>query len=188
MKFKKDEEGKLVLDEDGDPIAVSEKGEVIPLDNVVSLGKHQRVETERDTLKEQVEKMTADLEAIKANAGDTDALKKQIDELTEQAANAKTEFETKLTATERDHAIETALLGAGCVDTKAARAHIDFDAVKLADGKLSGLDLESFKTDRPYLFGSETLLKSAASTSGTPSEPDVDPSLEKAFGLPQTKE
>lgn len=188
MNWKKDEEGALVLDENGDPIALSDKGEVIPLDKVVALGKHQRVEAERDELKARVEQMTADLEELKGKAGDNDALKEQIEKLSADAEAAKSEFEVKLSAAERDHAIEAALLGAGCIDTKSARAHIDADGVKLIDGKLDGLDLEAFRTDRPYLFEADTKVKSAAPSSGAPTEPDIDPALAAAFGLPEDKE
>lgn len=185
MNWKKDEDGALVLDENGDPIALSESGEVIPLDKVVSLGKHARVESERDELKAQVDKLAADIEALNASAGDAEKLKAEVERITAESETAKTEWEGKLASREKEFAIESELLRAGCRDTKAARAHIDADALELKDGNLSGLDLESFKKDRAYLFDKPKKVDTGLPPSGTESPDD---GLRSAMGLPADKE
>ena len=103
MNWKKDEDGKLVVDEGGDPMALSESGEVIPLDKVVSLGKHARVESERDELKAQVDKLTGDIEALNASAGDAEKLKAEVERITAESESAKTEWEGKLASREKNH-------------------------------------------------------------------------------------
>lgn len=166
MKFKKDDEGKLVLDDNGDPIAVSESGEVIPLDKVVSLGKHQRIEGERDELKAKVAELEGQIAELAKGAGDAEALKAKVEELTAKVEADKTEYDARMAVRDKEYALDTALLKAGCRDTKAARAHVDIESAKVEDGKLVGLDLEAFKKDKPYLFGQVETHSSAAASSG----------------------
>jgi hypothetical protein len=177
MKFKKDDEGKLVLDDAGDPIAIAENGDVIPLDKVVSLGKHARVEEERDAFKEKAAKLEGQIAELSKLPGQTEELKKKLDEMTEAAAKERTEFEGRMSARDKEFALETALLKAGCLDTKAARAHVDMDKLSIGeDGKLAGFDAESFAKDKSYLFEPPRKVDSAGpsrSASGY-SQEDID--------------
>lgn len=166
MKFKKDDEGTLVLDDAGDPIAVTETGEVIPLDKVVSLGKHQRIEGERDELKAKVAELEGQIAELGKGSADAEALKAKVDELTAKVETDKTEFEARMAVRDKEYALDTALLAAGCRDTKAARAHVDMDGLKVEGGRLAGFDPESFKKDRPYLFGPAETQSSAAPSGG----------------------
>lgn len=153
MRFKKDDEGKLVLDDGGDPIAIDSAGEVIPLDKVVSLGKHQRIEGERDEYKTRVETLEAQISELQKVSGDKDELEKKLTEMAADAEKTRTDLESRMAAKDKEYAVEAALLKAGCRDTTAARAHVDMDAIKIEDASLKGLDIEAFKKDRPYLFG-----------------------------------
>lgn len=166
MRFKKDDEGKLVLDDGGDPIAIDSAGEVIPLDKVVSLGKHQRIEGERDELKTEVEKLRGQVTELQKVSGDKEALEKKLAEITDGAEKAKTDLETRMAARDKEYALDTALLKAGCRDTKAARAHVDLEALKLDGEALAGFDADTFKKDRPYLFEASTKVDSAAASKG----------------------
>lgn len=182
MRFKKDEEGNLVLDDNGDPIAISESGEVIPLDKVVSLGKHQRVEGERDELKRQLGELQGQVEDLKKSAGDKDELEKKLTEISEGAEKAKADFEGRMASRDKEHALETALLKAGCRDTKAARAHVDMEAVSLDGETLKGFDAESFKKDRPYLFDATKKGAAGAPPKGT-GDDDDEAQLRSVMGL-----
>jgi hypothetical protein len=179
VKFKKDDEGKLVLDDAGDPIAISESGEVIPLDKVVSLGKHERVASERDEYKTEVENLRKQIDDLSAKGGSVEEMQKQIDDLKAKAEADKTDFEKRLSdkdvefaARSKEHAIETALVGAGIPNErlKAAKALIDTEKVELSNGQLTGLDLESFKKDNGYLFDAGKKVASAAPASGVSTE------------------
>lgn len=158
MKFKKDEDGKLVLDDNGDPIAVGESGEVIPLDKVVSLIKHERIATEREEYKTKVGELEGQIATLKESVGNAEELKAKVEELTTATETAKTEFEARLATEigtrEREYALDTTLLGAGVPQgrLKAAKALIDAESVKLEDGKLQGFDIDAFKKDNDYLF------------------------------------
>lgn len=182
MKFKKDDEGKLVLDDSGDPIAVDDAGEAIDLSKVVAIGKYQRTESERDTYQEQNATLQADIAKLQESAGSAEELKAKVDELTAKAAAEATEFETKLAAAEREHAIETALLAAGCRDTKAARTHIAAEAVTVADGKISGLDLDALQKERPYLFTPSATASTGAKPNG-PAKASAEQENEKFINL-----
>lgn len=78
-----------------------------------------------------------------------DDLKKQIKTLQED--NAKALYEVKL-----EHAIGAELTKAGARNSKAVKALLDMEGVKLEDDKLIGIteQLEKLKTDSGYLFES----------------------------------
>lgn len=184
MKFKKDADGKLVLDDDGDPIAVSDKGEPIDLSKVVALGKHERIASERDEYKGEVEKLRTQIDELSAKSGSVEDLQKQITELKEKAESDKDDFEKRLTdkdaefaANAKDHAIDVALLGVG-VDKgmlRAAKALVDPGKMTLSDdGALIGFDGERFKTDYPSLIGSSATLATGAPPSGSAGTDDLD--------------
>lgn len=189
MKFKKDDEGKLVLDDKGDPIAVTEEGEVIPLDKVVSLGKFQRVESERDEHKLQAEKLTGQIEDLKKVSGDKEALEKRISELTEASAKDKADLETRMAERDKEHALDTALLGAGVPSArlKAAKALVDSESLKLDGEKLFGLDVETFKKDNAYLFDAAIVVDSAAAARGAGGSDANEAQMRSVMGL-ETKE
>ena len=195
MKFKKDEEGKLVLDDNGDPIAVTESGEVIPLDKVVSLGKHTRVEAERDEYKGEVEKLRGQIDELSKQGGDAEELKAQIEELKTKSDAAKTESEQRIADKDAEiaelakgHAIDTALLGAGVPEArlKAAKALLDIDKVELSNDQLTGLDVETFKKDNAYLFDTTTT-SSAAASRGAAGASKGEAVLRESMGLPPEK-
>jgi hypothetical protein len=185
MKFKKDDEGKLVLDDNGDPIAIDAQGETIPLDKVVSLGKHQRIEGERDEYKAQAEKLTGQIAELQKTSGDKEELAKQLADLVADSEKTKADFETKMAARDKEHALDTALLKAGVKPDalKGAKAYVDLEALKLDDEALSGLDLEAFKKDKPYLFGTGTPVDSAAPSRGTGANEPNEAQLRTAMGL-----
>ncbi len=190
MKFKKDADGNLVLDVNGDPIAVDGQGETIPLDKVVSLGKHQRIETERDEYKSKVEELTGQIGDLQKLSGDKEALEAKFAEVTKSAETSKTEFEAKLAARDKEHVLDTTLLGAG-IDIKrlkAAKALIDQEGIAVVNGKLDGLDLESFKKDNDYLFGATTTVDTGAASRGAAGVDAAEAQMRKDMGLPDKKE
>lgn len=188
MKFKKDDEGKLVLDDNGDPIAISESGEVIPLDKVVSIGKYQRVEEERDEAKKQLTALTTKVSDLEKVSGDKEALEKQIAEIKETAEKEKGELETRIAARTRDYALDTALLGSGVPADrlKAAKAYIDAEKLELDGDALKGFDAEAFKKDHVFLFETTESSSSAAPSRGGAGEGDAG--LRSAMGLDDKKE
>lgn len=119
MKFKKDGDGKLVLDDNGDPIAISAGSEPIDLTKVVSIAKHDRVAGERDEHKERAE-----------------SLQKQITGLQEQVSKDTKEFERELA----DKDAEFAAKAKGF----AIDGAMGVAATALASGVKEGADLERY--------------------------------------------
>lgn len=83
-----------------------------------------------------------------------DGLKEQIETL--KGDNAKALYDIKL-----EHAISTELTKAGARNSKAVKALLNMEGVKLEDDKLVGLSeqLEQLKTDSGYLFDSSKKTK-----------------------------
>jgi seryl-tRNA synthetase len=190
MKFKKDAEGKLVLDDDGNPIAVDGDGNVIPLDKVVALGKHQRIESERDEYKTEAETLRAQIAELQKAGGDKEELEKKLAEITAGSETAKADFEARMAARDKEYAMDTALLGAGVPvgRLKAAKALIDTEGIAVVNGKLDGLDLDAFKKDNDYLFEASTTVDTGAANRGATGVDKDEAQMRSIMGLPEKKE
>lgn len=107
---------------------------------------------------------------------DAAALQNEITRLQGENTTAKQSYENALAAMKLDHALETAILGAGGKNAKAIKALLAVDKLKLKDdGSVDGLDLEALKTSDPYLFSTvETKRKGAGGSGGTDDDPSGD--------------
>lgn len=76
-------------------------------------------------------------ELSKVNPAD---LQKKIEELTTQNTEAAQKYQTDLENVKRDALIETALIKSGAVHTKAVKALLDGEKIKLDGDTLKGLD------------------------------------------------
>ncbi|WP_235715757.1 phage scaffolding protein [Alkalihalobacillus hemicellulosilyticus] len=88
---------------------------------------------------------------------DNEELTAEIDRLKGENETTKTELEKKLEQQAFDHKLENTLSGAKVKNTKALKALLDMDTIKLDGDVLKGLDsqLDSLKESDPYLFDSE---------------------------------
>ncbi len=77
-----------------------------------------------------------------------------VQKLKNDAAAWETKYNTDLGKLKLDNALEMALISAKSKNTKAVRALLNADEIKLDGDKLLGLDtqLEKLKTDAAYLF------------------------------------
>jgi vacuolar-type H+-ATPase subunit I/STV1 len=184
VKFKKNEDGTLVLDGDGNPIAVDEGGEVIDLTKVVAVGKHQRIVDELGQTKTRVDELEGQIGDLQKVAGNAEELKTKVEELSGTLETSKSEFSEQLAAKDKEYALDTALLAAGVPSDrlKAAKALVDPAGLTLHDNRLVGLDLDSFKKDNDYLFAATTAVSSAAASAGAPTDKG-DTGLRAAMGL-----
>lgn len=84
--------------------------------------------------------------------------------LNRQIADLQQKYDADLSAAKLGGALEAALLGAKAKNTKAVRALLNMDEVKLDGDKLLGLDtqLENLKTEAGYLFEDSTPPKTGA--------------------------
>ena len=72
--------------------------------------------------------------------------------------------------------MERELLTGGCVDAKAAMAHIDMAGAKLADdGTLEGVDVKAIAERYPYLFKAAEKPPTVSTGASGSSAPDDKP-------------
>ncbi|MCT3528219.1 hypothetical protein EFR49_01470 [Latilactobacillus curvatus] len=110
--------------------------------------------TEKETLTEQVSQSAKQLEDLSKDNADNAELQAQIKQLQDDKAQLESDSQTKLVEVQTNYAIESALKDAGARDVKAVLPFIDKDTIKLADGKVTGLDeqLKAIQTDKDFLF------------------------------------
>ena len=122
------------------------------------------------TLEGQLKDSADALQKLKASEGDTEELKKQIEQLQKDSADAKKRYEEEIARTRLDNAVEAALTAAGAKNNTAVKALLaeflksakteDDGSVKgLGDeiAKLSGNEATSFlfeaKDGKPQFSG-----------------------------------
>ncbi|WP_157697948.1 phage scaffolding protein [Latilactobacillus sakei] len=130
--------------------------------------------TEKETLTEQVSQSAKQLEDLSKDNADNAELQAQIKQLQDDKAQLESDSQTKLVEVQTNYAIESALKDAGARDVKAVLPFIDKDTIKLADGKLTGLDeqLKTVQADKDFLFQpTETKAPKPAIVTGQNSNP-----------------
>ncbi len=146
----------------------------------------RKYKSERDALKERNSDLATQLEGLKAQLGDAksaDDVKKAVDEALAKATSDHDASDARWDAKVHALAVDAELAKAGCIDTDAARTHVDMSKVEVADdGKVSGVDAKKLKETYPYLFGTRA---NAGSTGLKPdgAANDMDARINKAMGL-----
>lgn len=101
------------------------------------------------------------IEDLGKAAGDSEALQKQITELSEANKKAAEEHAAAIQKVQFDNALEKAYAAAKVKSIKSLTGHIDLDKVKLEGESLTGLDeqLTALKETDSYLFEAEEAKK-----------------------------
>jgi hypothetical protein len=113
------------------------------------------IETEKAKVTAETDKLTKANETITQLQ---DTVKKfdgvDVDKLKGDLTALETKYNTDLSATKLNNALEMALITGKAKNTKAVRALLDTENIKLDGDKLLGLDeqLTKLKTDNAYLF------------------------------------
>ena len=123
----------------------------------VTKDRFNEVNETNKSLKTQVTDRDKQLETLKKETGDAEALKAKITELQETNKTAKEAHEKQIKQLQLDHAVESVLTGAKAKNVKAVRALLDLDDVEIDDdGKVKGLDKQVKKLsegdDTKFLF------------------------------------
>lgn len=106
----------------------------------VSSAELKNIQTEVDSLKNQVKERDTQLETLKGSAGDNEALKQQIADLQKANTDAAAAHESEMTKLKVDFAVEKALTGANAKNIKAVKALLDLEDAKLdKEGNVKGL-------------------------------------------------
>lgn len=126
--------------------------------------------TERDNAKKEHEDVLKQLGALQKDAGDVETLKKQILDLQETAKNTQKTHEAEIHQLRVDNAVESALVSAKALNTKAVKALLNgLEKAEFDDaGQIKGL-AEQIKAlqsadDSKFLFGSSKATMKGAKT------------------------
>ena len=120
----------------------------------VSKGKYEALETQLGNTQTLLTDTSAKLETALQNAGDSEALKQEIENIKNtnktEVANITAQYESKL----KNAAVMAELTKAGANDPNDILPHLDMGAITVNDKGIVGLteQLEPIKTAKPYLF------------------------------------
>lgn len=126
---------------------------------------------ERDDAKTAKDDVLKQLGALQKDAGDVQGLKDQIQKLQDDAKASEKTHAAELHSLKVDNAVDTALLGAKALNTKAVKALLNLENAELnEDGSVKGLadQIEALKAaeDSKFLFGSSTMKGAKTGESG----------------------
>lgn len=112
----------------------------------------ETIKAENERLKEQLEKANTAIEEFKEM--DIEGIKAAADEYKAKYEETENKYKEELEKIKFNHALDKALAKAKARNTKAVRALLDLDNLKLTDDKILGLDeqLEKIKEENDYLF------------------------------------
>ncbi len=84
--------------------------------------KYSELETIKNQLEESNKTVNKQLEDLKKNTGDAEALKAEIQKIQDENKNKETEYTNNIKKLKVDNAVELALIGAKAKNTKAVKA------------------------------------------------------------------
>ena len=135
--------------------------------NYVSKAQFNTKNEELKQVKGELTKVNTEIDGLKkANEGNAE-LTKQIEEMKAQADEREKAYKAELHKMQVDSIVERSLLTAKAKNSKAVRALLNLDDVKIKDDEIVGLSdqLNALATSDPYLF--ETVATGAKPISGT---------------------
>lgn len=140
-----------------------------------------RAKGELDNYKSQVTELTGkiaekdkEISTLQTKVGNIDELNQKITALETDKTNLTNELNTKVSAIQKTHAIESGVRDAKAKNIKAVVAQLDMDKITFENGELAGLteQLDTLKSgeDTAFLFGD-----AVASPAGTkPNNPPAN--------------
>lgn len=137
--MKKEELIKLGLDEETAKKVEAASNE--ELKGYVEKTKYSELETVKTQLEESNKTVNKQLEDLKKNTGDAEALKAEIQKMQDENKNKETEYANNIKKLKVDNTVELALIGAKAKNTKAVKALLNLENLEIGeDGKVKGLE------------------------------------------------
>lgn len=137
--MKKEELIELGLDEE--TAKKVEAASTEELKGYVEKTKYSELETVKNQLEESNKTVNKQLEDLKKNTGDAEALKAEIQKMQDENKNKETEYTNNIKKLKVDNAVELALIGAKAKNTKAVKALLNLENLEIGeDGKVKGLE------------------------------------------------
>lgn len=123
----------------------------------VTKERFNQVNTEAKDYKQQVAERDKQLSDLKDEFKDAAGLKTKVEELEVANKQKDTDYQSQLTKLKFDNALEQALKGTKAKNTKALKALLDLEKVKLDGETLLGLEdqITALKKENEYLFEKE---------------------------------
>ena len=117
---------------------------------------------ERDNAKKDHAEVLKQLGALQKDTGDVQSLKDQIQKLQDDAKESEKTHAAELQTLKINNAVDTALVGAKALNTKAVKALLNLENAELdEDGSVKGLadQIKALQAaeDSKFLFGSSTM-------------------------------
>jgi hypothetical protein len=113
--------------------------------------------TERDNAKKDHADVLKQLGALQKESGDVQSLKDKIQELQDNAKEVEKTHAAEMQTLKINNAVDTALIGAKALNTKAVKALLNLEKAELdEDGSVKGLadQIKELQKSDSYLFGS----------------------------------
>lgn len=125
--------------------------------NFISKQKFDEANEQRKQYKKMLDERDVQLKELSEKAKGNEELTVKIKELEELNKNTSKEFEEKLQKQAFEFSLEKVLTNANAKNSKAIKALLDLEKIKLNGENLEGLEdqLRSIKETDPYLFGEE---------------------------------
>lgn len=155
--MKKEELIKLGLDEE--TAKKVEAASTEELKGYVEKNKYSELETVKNQLEESNKTVNKQLEDLKKNTGDAEALKAEIQKMQDENKSKETEYANNIKKLKVDNAVELALIGAKAKNTKAVKALLNLENLEIGeDGKVKGLEdqIKNLTKDEGTAFLFET--------------------------------
>lgn len=116
--------------------------------------RYSKMKAKKEDFEEQLKTANTTIEDLKKNNKDNETLQNTIKEHETTIENLKKEAETK----DFNYALDSALKESKCKNTKALKALLNIEGIKLQEGKLEGLEeqLNTLKESDSYLFEIES--------------------------------
>jgi hypothetical protein len=114
---------------------------------------------ERDNAKKDRDDVVKQLGQLQKETGDVQSLKDKIQELQDNAKESEKAHAAEIQTLKINNAVDTALIGAKALNTKAVKALLNLEKAELAeDGTVKGLadQITALQKSDSYLFGSST--------------------------------
>lgn len=139
--------------------------------------RYNKLKTQKDDLKGQLDTANTTIEDLKKNNKDNETLQNTIKDHEATIANLQKEAETK----DFNYALDNALKESKCKNTKAIKALLNMEGIKLNEGKFEGLEeqLKTLKESDSYLF------EAGEKSGGSGFNPGGEPPKEKGDSTKQ---
>ena len=145
----------LYLHNKGEKVIVDD-GTLVKKDGMIPKERFDEVNNAKKDYADQVAKLSTEIEGLKKVSGDKDKLKEQLDKITADFINLKTESETKEKTLAKKFVLRDSLRDAGAKHVDLLEAKFDLSKIEIGDdGKIKDFDtvVKPVKETYSELFG-----------------------------------